>query len=83
MEQVIVLLINSLLQAIPQIIKAIEESKNLNETQKKKLLDDLDLSLLEAKAKVAGVRFREVSNQPVVTYPPITPGNLPTTPEDK
>lgn len=60
MEALIIGIITGLLQTIPAAIEAIQASKTMTDDQKKKLLDELDLRLLQAKQKVAQVRFKKV-----------------------
>lgn len=60
MEVIIVGLITGILQMVPSLVEAIKSSTVLDDKVKKKLLDDLDLRLLEAKNKVQAVRFKDI-----------------------
>lgn len=73
MEQLVFALVTSLIQAIPAMVKAINDSKTLTDDQKKELLFALDYQLTEAKVTVASVRFREVDTAAEVAATVVSP----------
>ncbi len=60
MEQLVIQLVLGLIESVPTLITAIQTSQSLDETEKKKLLDDIHLRLTDASVKVQAVRFKAV-----------------------